>query len=67
MSGTKAGGQAAADTNYKLYGKSYFVEAGRKGGSKPHPETRYFSVNREAASKAGKKGGQISRRGKQDV
>ena len=62
MAGTKAGGQAAASTNKKLYGNDYYAKIGAKGGRLGR--TGGFAANRDLARKAGAKGGRISRRGK---
>jgi general stress protein YciG len=59
MSGTKAGGQAAAATNKKKYGKDFYARIGSKGGSLGH--TGGFYANRELASKAGAIGGKNGR------
>ena len=32
MAGTKTGGAKARDTNLKRYGKSFYINIGRKGG-----------------------------------
>ena len=53
MSGTKAGGLKAAQTNREKYG--------RKGGQNGH--TGGFAANPALARIAGAKGGRISRRG----
>jgi hypothetical protein len=65
MSGTKAGGKAAAATNKKKYGASFYAEIGSKGGKRGH--TGGFYVNRELARIAGARGGRISRRSKKTV
>lgn len=62
MSGTKAGGAAAAITNKEKYGADFYAKIGSMGGKKG--TTGGFYANRELARIAGKKGGQISRRGK---
>lgn len=61
MSGTKAGGLKAAETNKKKYGDNFYAEIGRKGGKAC--TTKGFGANRELARLAGAKGGTISRRG----
>ena len=63
MSGTIAGGKAAAATNKAKYGKDFYAKIGAKGGTLGH--TGGFYANRELARKAGAKGGRISRRTKQ--
>lgn len=62
MAGTKAGGQKAAATIKKKYGKDFYAEIGRKGGQNGH--TGGFAANPELAKEAGRKGGKISKRGK---
>lgn len=37
MAGTKAGGQKAAATTKKKYGKGFYAEIGRKGGKTAIP------------------------------
>lgn len=64
MSGTQAGGQAAARTNKEQHGEDFYKRIGKDGGSVSHRETRPFYVNRELAKRAGIKGGTTSRRGK---
>lgn len=62
MAGTKAGGLKAAKTNKLLYGRDFYVKAGRKGGQAS--TTGGFYANPELAKVAGAKGGRNSRRGK---
>jgi uncharacterized protein len=62
MAGSKIGGKAARDTNYKLYGLDFYREIGAIGGK--NGRTGGFYVNRELASIAGTIGGRMSRRGK---
>lgn len=62
MSGTKAGGQAAAKTNKKKYGPDFYAKIGSKGGKLGR--TGGFFANRDLAKAAGAKGGRISRRTK---
>ena len=61
MSGTKAGGLKAAQTNRAKYGKEFYSTIGRKGGQNGH--TGGFTANPALARIAGAKGGRISRRG----
>lgn len=61
MPGTKAGGEKAAATNMKKYGREFYAEIGRKGGRNGH--TGGFFANPELAREAGRKGGKISKRG----
>ena len=63
MSGTKAGGAKARQTNYDRHGKDFYKKIGQKGGKKSGI-LKGFALNRELARMAGKKGGSISRRGK---
>lgn len=60
MSGTKAGGKKAAQTNKALYGDDFYARNGAIGGK--NGNTGGFYANRELAAIAGKKGGTISRR-----
>lgn len=62
MAGTTEGGKAAAQTNKKKYGESFYGDIGRLGGKKGR--TGGFAANRELARIAGAKGGRISRRTK---
>lgn len=61
MAGTKAGGQKAAATNRKKYGREYYAEIGAKGGRNGH--TGGFAANPDLARLAGRKGGLKSKRG----
>jgi general stress protein YciG len=60
MAGTKQGGQAAAATNKKKYGKDFYARIGASGGKKGH--TGGFYANRDLARQAGARGGRVSRR-----
>lgn len=60
MAGTKKGGQLAAQTNRKKYGKDFYARIGAMGGRNGH--TGGFYANRDLARKAGQIGGRISRR-----
>jgi general stress protein YciG len=62
MPGTITGGQRAAETNMKKYGKDFYARIGAKGGKRG--TTGGFAANRELARIAGAKGGRISRRRK---
>ena len=71
MSGTKAGGIKARETNLRLYGKDFYRRNGQKGGK--NGNTGGFASNvvgadgltgRQRAVLAGAIGGHISRRGK---
>jgi general stress protein YciG len=62
MAGTKAGGQAAAQTNKNKYGSDFYAKIGAKGGKQGR--TGGFYANRELARIAGARGGRISRRTK---
>jgi hypothetical protein len=65
MSGTIAGGKAAAATNKSKYGADFYAKIGAVGGKKGH--TGGFYANRELARRAGATGGRISRRTKKTV
>ena len=62
MSGSKIGGQKAAQTNKKRYGKNFYAKIGSKGGKVG--TTGGFWADRELARIAGKIGGTKSRRPK---
>ena len=62
MAGTKAGGQAAAQTNKDKYGADFYARIGAAGGKKGR--TGGFYANRELARVAGARGGRVSRRTK---
>lgn len=62
MSGTTLGGKHAAATIYKIHGKDFYREIGRKGGKNGH--TGGFAANPKLARLAGSVGGRKSRRGK---
>ena len=62
MSGTRAGGIKAAQSNLARHGDDFYARIGAKGGRKGH--TGGFFANRELARTAGAKGGKISKRGK---
>jgi general stress protein YciG len=61
MSGTKAGGLKAKETNLKLHGEDFYKKIGARGGRNGH--TGGFASNPELARRAGAKGGRKSRRG----
>lgn len=61
MSGTKAGGLKARNTNLERHGNDFYRTIGKKGGQNGH--TGGFAANPELARIAGRKGGLISRRG----
>lgn len=68
MAGTKAGGQRAAETNKKKYGKDFYARIGAAGGR--NGRTGGFAAGeegRERARKYGAVGGRISRRTKKVV
>lgn len=65
MPGTISGGQKAADTNRKKYGKDFYARIGKKGGKLG--TTGGFAAGEEGRSRArkfGAIGGRISRRRK---
>ena len=55
MSGTKAGGVKARNTNYDRYGKDYYKIQGAKGGKAC--VKKGFGANPALARVAGRKGG----------
>ena len=61
MPGTKIGGQRAAATNLKRYGKGFYSRIGKSGGEKTGV-VKGFAANPELAQKAGKIGGARSSR-----
>ena len=61
MSGTKAGGIKAAQTNRTKYGREFYSRIGQKGGKLGH--TGGFAANPTLAKLAGAKGGRLSKRG----
>jgi len=65
MAGTKAGGEAAAQTNKAKYGADFYARIGAAGGRKGR--TGGFYANRELARIAGARGGRVSRRTKKTV
>lgn len=60
MSGSKSGGQAARDTNYKRFGLDFYAVVGSFGGR--NGRTGGFYANRELARVVGAIGGSVSRR-----
>lgn len=62
MSGSKTGGQKAAQTNMSKYGADFYKKIGAKGGK--NGTTGGFYANRKLARRVGKIGGAVSRRGK---
>ena len=60
MSGTRAGGLKARQTNLKKYGNEFYRMIGSKGGQNGH--TGGFAARPELARIAGTKGGKASRR-----
>jgi len=65
MAGTKIGGQRAAATNLKKYGKDFYKNIGSIGGKLG--TTGGFHANRELARIAGRMGGLKSKRGKKNA
>jgi hypothetical protein len=65
MAGTKAGGQKAAATNLKLYGKDFYSRNGKKSKGKPKAGAGFASekvgpdglTGRQRAKKVGGIGG----------
>ena len=74
MAGTKAGGQAAAQTNRRKYGETFYADIGSRGGKVTNPNKGFGFDNRTTLQKllkrpkraalAGSKGGKISKRTK---
>jgi general stress protein YciG len=64
MGGTRIGGIAAAKTNKRIYGNSFYPTIGELGGIKQTAKTknRGFASNPKLAPEAGRKGGLNSRR-----
>ena len=62
MSGNKAGGIKARETNYKNNGRDFYKRIGTIGGSRT-TGMKGFALNRELARAAGAIGGRISHRG----
>jgi uncharacterized protein len=62
MSGTKKGGELAANTNKKRYGKNFYERIGAMGGKISRGGG--FAANPELARIAGAKGGRASRKNK---
>ena len=60
MTGTKAGGAKARETNYKRNGVDFYKRIGAIGGRNGH--TGGFAANPALARIAGAKGGRVSRR-----
>lgn len=60
MSGTKAGGQKAAQSNKYMYGHDFYAKIGAVGGKNGH--TGGFFADRKLASTAGRIGGLKSRK-----
>ena len=62
MSGTKAGGKKAGETNRKLHGKDFYRTIGAIGGATKTNKLKGFAAHPELASKVGKIGGKNSKR-----
>lgn len=62
MSGTRAGGLKARQTNLLKHGPNFYKEIGRMGGKNGH--TGGFAANPGLARLAGFKGGSKSKRGR---
>lgn len=74
MAGTKAGGQAAAETNKKKYGADFYALIGQEGGKRGN--TGGFAsakigadglTGKQRAAQAGQLGGQRSKRVKKET
>lgn len=61
MAGNKVGGQQAAKTNIKRYGKNFYKRIGKIGGQARG--MKGFAVNIDLARKAGSIGGKRGKRG----
>ena len=64
MSGNKAGGIKAAQTNKERYGDDWYKILGAKGGKVLG--VKGFATNKELAREAGRKGGKVSKRRKKE-
>ncbi len=66
MSGTKAGGQAAAVTNKAKYGEDFYQRIALQHWQNPEQKANHrpggFATNIELARIAGAKGGRVSKR-----
>lgn len=62
MSGTRAGGIKARNTNLEKFGPNFYKEIGSKGGKNGHTGG-FASATHEFCSACGRKGGLKSRRG----
>ena len=67
MSGTKAGGIKARETNRRLHGEDFYKVIGKKGGSRLGVKKGFALMSKEKVAMCGRKGGSISRRGKKCV
>lgn len=61
MSGTKSGGQKAAETNKRIHGEDFYARIGRMGGKAGH--TGGFASDLSRARSAGAMGGRVGMRG----
>jgi general stress protein YciG len=61
VAGNVMGGQQAAVTNKKRYGRGFYAKIGALGGRARVPKG--FGVNHDLASSSGAKGGKLSKRG----
>lgn len=62
MTGTKAGGIKAHNTNLEKYGIDFYKKIGKKGGSAFRETPRWFALHPNLAKTAGAKGGKNSTR-----
>jgi hypothetical protein len=63
MSGTKAGGLKASQTNKRKYGDNWYERIGSIGGKANVPKG-FALMSKAKRIEAGRKGGTISKRGK---
>ena len=67
MSGTKAGGKLASETNRKNHGEDFYSKIGKMGGSVSGIKKGFALMPKERVSEIGKKGGTISRRNRPEL
>lgn len=62
MTGTKAGGIKARNTNREKHGTNFYQKIGKMGGSVFREAPRWFALHPDLAKTAGAKGGRTSTR-----
>ena len=62
MTGTKAGGIKARNTNLEKHGTNFYQKIGKMGGGSFREAPRWFALHPDLAKTAGAKGGRISTR-----